>query len=236
MTATGALTAQVTQGPNACDPNAPITTTQDGGFSLQLNTYAQPGATDPNGNPVSVIQFILIIANKQATATVQFWYDPPVETGTPTIGTRLDNFPAQNFGPPRSSNTIDTNSVLTIALNTPGVPGNQGAVTEATFTVAELGGAPSSAVFSLPDGWQYPISAFQVNLVGPDCCNVSDFSVSGGATLEYSAAGTLCVQQGSASTACGESYGVTLETSNAYYGAISPCCGPSLTQEISIPT
>jgi len=234
MTVTGTLTALVTESPATCASKCACvytgaTPTQDGGFSLQLNAYPQPGQTDPNGVPIDWLQYILLIANNRASAQVQYW-----SPGGTVPVTSLGGL----FGPLRSSNTFDSGSVLTIALTTIPVTANQGVVTSAKFTVTDVGGSPFgtvmySTVVPLPQGAQYAMSAFEVVLVGPDCCSDSNFLAGGGATLTYSAAGPLCVQQGPGGAACGESRLVTAETSNASYGAISPCCGQLLTQGIS---
>jgi hypothetical protein len=145
-----------------------------------------------------------------------------------------------------SSNPVPAGTVIKIALAT----NSSANVTGATFSITSRGGYVSSATFPFPPAAQYPISGFQVDLVGPGNFSSSTFNFDGSpivlpaqGTLEagvltYSvSAGTLSDQGGGVGARCGEYPGaITGETSNALYGPVTPSSGPTVTQSLSIPT
>lgn len=80
--------------------------------------------------------------------------------------------------------------------------------------------------------YQFPIVAFEVNVVGPDNSSNSAFS-SGAGTITYESSGQLCVE-GGLPKSCSGNRTFTAETSNANYAIIGPpCCGSSLQQSVT---
>jgi hypothetical protein len=132
------------------------------------------------------------------------------------------------------SDTVKAGSTLKIWLDTD----NTGCVTGATFVFIDNTGNVNSQVLSLPAEFQYPIVAFQANIVGP--YNKADAHFSSGAgTITYSSDGELCLEGGvpdlcSKAVPAGCAYTRTQETSNTDYGYITQCCGSQLTQSLTL--
>jgi hypothetical protein len=131
------------------------------------------------------------------------------------------------------SNTIPAGYVLEIELNNDSF----GNVTGALFSVTDNTGKTTSSLATLDPSHQFPIVAFEANVVGPDNASNSKFS-SGAGTITYEISnGQLCAEGGLPDISCG-SPGTklisTAETSNATYGTIGPtCCASLITQSVS---
>ncbi|MGD0246988.1 MAG: IPT/TIG domain-containing protein, partial [Streptosporangiaceae bacterium] len=234
------------------DVSEKLVTSQNGGFSLQLNTLPPPGVTSV-GLTLNWIQFTLYVGgpyNNEASFQWQAWANgattwPPGYIPPP--GSTNPNQPVPPFPQPNAvitpvpSNQLLEGSSLTIALTTD--PSPPYGVTAATFTV-QLADLPAQSVpLPFPPYAQFPIAAFEVDLVGPGQLSTATFT-SGAGQLTYSvSAPEVCAQPPGTTGACAFQYYETGEKSNASYGPIIPNCGsggweyPSLqTQQItSIP-
>jgi hypothetical protein len=218
-----------------------LVTEGNGGFSLQLNSYPMPGVTSV-GVALNWIQFTLYVSNDTATFQWQAWSlgTEAWPQGQP-VGTTNPSQPVPGFSQPNAlitsvpSNQLPKGSSLTIALKAD--PSSHG-ITQATFTVQLPGAQPQSVPVSFPASIpyklvgggsgtvnaQFPISGFQVDLVGPGNSSNATFT-SGAGVLNYSvpAGGRLSVQSGGVGSACGQYSGATTgETSNIAYGVVSP--------------
>jgi hypothetical protein len=137
---------------------------------------------------------------------------------------------------PLTPNTLPANWVLEIELNYDSSGIN---IAGATFTATNTSIPPPNtytASIPVPPGFQFPIVAFQVDVVGPSGGSSTTFS-QGAGTIVYRANNQLCVE-GGLPDVCSKSAGsgtATAETSNTTYGAMSDdsCCGLSLTQPFS---
>jgi hypothetical protein len=234
------------------DVSEDLVTSQNGGFSLQLNTLPPPGVTSV-GLTLNWIQFTLYVSsnpaygNNEAAFQWQAWAlgataFPPGYPVPP--GTTNPNQPVPPFTQPPPqitpvpSNQLLKGSSLTIALTTD--ESSPYGVTAATFTV-QLAGLPAQSVtLNFPPYAQFPIAAFEVDLVGPGQLSTATFT-SGAGQLTYSVSGgEVCAQPPGTTGACAFQYYETGENSNASYGPIIPNCGsgswdyPSLqTQQIT---
>jgi hypothetical protein len=206
------MVAAVTSYPGGSSPN--------GGFTIQLNAY------NPVGPVTQAMQYIFGISGSQIWYQVQYWgpimgnWANRLPGGGPS-GTIISSLP---------SNTIPAGYVFEIDLDTPDASSRN--VTGGTFHVTDTNGKTTSASFTLPSGYLYPIRAFQVNIVGPDDSRCSEFS-SGGGKIDYKvSSGQLCVASG-ATGVCGANNGITTcEISNITYGEIGPlCCNEELWQQ-----
>ncbi len=111
-------------------------------------------------------------------------------------------------------------------------------MTSALFSVTDPSGKTTSTTFQFPAGAQYPICAFQVNLVGPGSSGRRDLRPAGRhrwAILVSS--GSLADQGGGPGLGVArEVSGFTGELSNAIYGPLTPASGPSINQSLSGPS
>lgn len=233
------------------DVSEDLVTSQNGGFSLQLNTLPPPGVTSV-GLTLNWIQFTLYVSNNYGNNTAAFQWQAWANGATTwpegqPPGTTSPTQPVPPFPQPPAfitnvpSNKLPAGSSLTIALTTDESPPY--GVTAATFTV-QLAGLPAQSVpLPFPPYAQFPIAAFEVDLVGPGQLSTATFT-SGAGQLTYSlSGGEVCAQPPGTTGACAFQYYETGEKSNASYGPIIPNCGsggweyPSLqTQQItSIP-
>ena len=197
----------------------------NGGFDIQLN------ANPPFGYRTTGMQYIFEIRDNVIRYQVQYYADGSCVYGCASpriegVYVKLD------------SNTIPAGYVFEIDLTN---DKNTGGVTGGTFTVTDNQGNPTTPqAFKVDPGYQYPISAFQVNIVGPNDSSCSEFSSGGGilGTLTYTTdpVERLCVKGGSVGV-CGSTKGFTCELSNATYGPIGPpCCNTELSQSVSFST
>jgi hypothetical protein len=215
-----------------------LVTYQDVGFSLQLNCYPPAGQLS-QGQTLNWLQYIIYVQSGTLYYEIQYWALngpskwPPGYTPNPNTTPWLPVFPNDYFLTPFGSaanNRIPRGSTLTIQLTTD----QSGNVTNAQFTVAYPGSAPATVGFPFPQGTQYPIDAFEVNLVGPGNFSNATF-ISGAGTFTYNTyPGTLTIQSGGPGSKCNEVSNGTGENSNIIYGAITPSGGgPTLTQSVS---
>jgi hypothetical protein len=211
----------------AVTPYAGGSSSQNGGFTIQLN------ANNPVGPATTGMQYVFLISGNQIQWQVQYWGVNP-STGKesdlyPQGGTILSSLP---------SNTIPAGYLFEIQLNND----FNGNVSGGTFNVTDNHGKKAPpAKFTIDQNYLYPIRAFEVDIVGPDNSQCSEFS-SGGGTLTYSATnGELCVAGGWPGV-CSTVGAYTCETSNATYGPTyatygrptSPtCCSGELSQSVS---
>jgi len=218
-----------------------LVTSGNTGFSLQLNSYPQPGSTS-QGQALSWFQYVLYAGgavNNQLAWEIQYWAIPapgawppgytPNPNTTPWLPALPNDFSVQPFGPAIPSNQILAGSVLQIQLTT----APQGsAVTGATFSFTDPQGNTATAPFTFPNGAVFPIYGFQVDVVGPGGGAACVFT-SGTGILTYSVApGTLAVQ---GVNSCGGLQPGTTETSNAIYGDPTPSSGSSVLQTLNVP-
>lgn len=231
-----------------------LVTYQDLGFSLQLNAYPPPGLQNQGQSltqqqvgslDLTWFQYIIYVENGQAWWEIQYWannahgyapnqpwppgYTPNPPNTTPWLPALPNDYFLTAFGSVPSSR-LQARSELSIALTTD----SNSNVVGAFFNATDPAGQSSSGSFSFPQGAQFPINAFEVDLVGPGNFSTADF-ISGAGTLTYSvSAGALSVQSGGPGTSCGESGVGTGEGSNVVYGAIAPTAATELTQPFSI--
>ena len=230
-----------------------LVTKGDGGFSLQLNAYPKPGvSTTVVGKQLNWIQYVLQVNNIYGNNTGAFQWQAwalgrtdaqptdPQGTGDPQqVVPSFDQGNAVITNVP--NNRLPKDSILIIALTT---DRSSHGVTAATFTV-QLAGAnaqahtvhfPASIPFidsenpprpGVVDA-QFPLSGFQVDLVGPDGSNATFTSGAGELTYSVPLGSSLSVQNGGVGAACGQFPGAaTGEQSNIVYGAVS---GPIATK------
>jgi hypothetical protein len=223
-----------------------LVTTNNGGFSLQLNCYPLSGTTSV-GLVLNWIQFVIYVSDSyydnSATFEWQAWalgataFPPgyPVPPGTTNANQPVPPFPQPN---PKitdvPSNQLPKGSSLNIALTTGPSPHG---VTAAKFTVQLPGAAEQSVVLNFPadnPDAQFPIAGFQVDLVGPGNLARATFT-SGAGELTYSvASGSLSVQDGGVGSACGQYQAVTGENSNVVYDPVTPASGSTLSQGFAL--
>jgi hypothetical protein len=224
--------------------------TANGGFTMQLNAF------NPTGQGTSWMQYVFLISGNAITAQVQYWniaaFDNCVsqcnqncvrqggnvsqcQSNCPGNCVNSQTQPvnlSQNIISKMSSNTIRAGYVLEIDLTD-----SNGNITKASFNVKDNNGQTvgTPAPLSLDANHQFPIVAFQVNIVGPANLSNSTFSSGAGTigTIAYTSSGQLCVE-GGLPDGCSGSGTPTGETSNVAYATIAPpCCNSSLTQSIS---
>ena len=214
-----------------------LVTYQDAGFSLQLNSYPPPGQLS-QGQTLNWFQYIIYVLNGQLSYEIQYWSIgapsswpagyTPVPNTTPWLPVFPTDYFLTQFGSAPSSR-IPRGSTLAIKLTTDA----SGNVVNALFSVTTPTNQVSSVNFPFPQGTQYPISAFEVNLVGPGGFSTATF-ISGAGQLTYVVSpGTMSVQSGGPGAACGEVAAATGEGSNIVYGAVSPSSGSTVTQTLS---
>jgi hypothetical protein len=223
-----------------------LVTSDNGGFSLQLNCYPLAGTTSV-GLALNWIQFVICVSDNyednSATFEWQAWAlgataFPPgyqVPPGTTNANQPVPPFPQPN---PKitdvPSNQLPKGSSLAIALTTGPSPYG---VTAAKFTVQLAGAAEQSVVLNFPAGnpdAQFPIAGFQVDLVGPGNLARATFT-SGAGELTYSVvSGSLSVQDGGVGSACGQYQAVTGENSNVVYDPVTPVSGSALSQGFAL--
>jgi hypothetical protein len=230
------------------------------GFSLQLNSYPQPGSLS-QGSTLNWFQYIIYIVQNQALWQIQYWAigaqpysktqwwppgyapsppytanygtNPPTYNTSPWLPVFPNDFNWTSFGS-APSNQVPAGSVMEIQLTTD----SNGNVTTATFSVTDPSGNINSAKFPIsiypsPNSTLYPIYGFQVDLVGPGGGLPCTFT-SGAGILTYSVSpGVLSVQSGGAT--CGGSQPGTGESSNAVYGAVAPSTGSTVSQTLNVP-
>ncbi|MGH9345179.1 MAG: hypothetical protein ACRD19_15645 [Terriglobia bacterium] len=227
------VTLQVTQD---------LTTWGNKGFSLQLNSYPQPGLTS-QGEPLDWFQYMIYVLDNQLSWEIQYWahaksysstmlwppgYTPNPPYTSPWLPVISNDFTLTPFGQ-APSNQIPAGSIMQIQL-TSDVSGN---VTRATFKVTDRSGHVSSGQYTFAPGAIFPIYGFQVDIVGPGGGQSTTFT-SGAGTLSYSVSqGTLAIQD--ASTGCGGSQPSTGEQSNTLYGEVTPASGATVSQSLYVP-
>jgi len=221
------------------------TSTPDGGFTMQLNAF------NPAGASTSWMQYFFLVQGNAINGQVQYWniaaFNNCVNTcnanclSSTNVSQCLANCPGNcvnsqtrtvNLSSPKpilslSSNTIPAGYVFEIDLSD-----NNGNITGATFNVTDNNGHTQSWPAQLDANHQFPIVAFQVNIVGPDNSTDATFT-SGAGNITYGSSGQICVE-GGVPDKCSGSGTTTAETSNVSYALIGPpCCGSSLTQSIT---
>lgn len=199
------------------------------GCSIQLNAY------NPAGPTTSWMQYVFTAGGNAINYQVQYWDMATACACGHAVCDCTGPVVNQN-GTVLSlpNNTIPAGYALEIDLSNDAA----GNITGALFSVTDNTGKTTSSLATLDANQQFPIVAFQVNVVGPGNSSDSQFS-SGAGTITYEIAnGQLCVEGGLPDT-CSNSSGSgigTSETSNAIYGPIeSPCCASELTQSLSTP-
>jgi hypothetical protein len=199
---------------------------ENGGYTMQLNAY------NPAGPTTNWMQYVFLINGNAINFQVQYWdTNAACACGHAVCDCTgpVVNLSGTVLSLP--SNTIPAGYVLEIDLNND----NVGNITGATFSVTDNHGNTNSQTATLDTQHQFPIVAFEVNLVGPGNGSNAHFS-SGAGTINYEISnGQLCVEGGLPEVCSGTGNG-TAETSNAIYGPIeTPCCASELTQSISVP-
>jgi len=205
-----------------------------GGFTIQLNGYSPNNVTRAGGS--YWMQYIFWIHGAGGTPT-----DYQIDTQVQYYNCNDSNLCAKNANPcenvcggqnivsGRNSNTIPAGYLFEIAVNND----SNGNITSATFTVTDSGTPVGSPVtVPVPSAYQFPIVAFQVNIVGPDNGSTATFT-SGKGTITYESSSQLCVE-GGLPDGCSGNGTPTGEKSTAKYGTIGPpCCGSQLSQSLS---
>ncbi|MEZ0115908.1 hypothetical protein ABH920_009950 [Catenulispora sp. EB89] len=218
-----------------------LETTDGSGFSFQLNAYPPAGQLS-QGQTLEIFQYIIYVLNDQIWYEIQYWaagstwpqgYVPDPGT-TPWLPVLPNDYYLTSFGSV-PGNKIPRESTLQISLTTDG----HANVTGATFSYTDPDDNVSSATFDFPERAQYPIVAFELDLVGPgggsNCTFTSGLTASRGIIYYSVSPGTLFVQNGGPGAACGEWGGGTAETSNAVYSDVSPASGSTVTQTLGQP-
>lgn len=219
-----------------------LATVEGNGFSLQLNAYPPPGRTS-QGQPLIIFQYMIYILNNSVWYEIQYWasgntwpngYTPQPGT-TPWLPVLPNDYYLTPFGS-APANQILRGSRLGITLGTD----DSAAVVSAQFSYTDPDGNLTSSTFQFPEGARYPISAFEMDLVGPgggsNCTFTTGLTASRGIFYYSVSPGTLSVQPGGPGSACGEWSGGTAETSNAVYSDISPASGgTTVTQTLGQP-
>jgi hypothetical protein len=227
------VTLQVTQD---------LVTVNNDGFSLQVNSYPQPGLTS-QGEPLDWFQYIIYVWNGQLSWEIQYWanaksysntqlwppgYTPNPPDTTPWLPAISHDFTLFSFGS-APSNQIPAGSVMQIQLTTDG----SGSVTHATFKVTDPKGNVSQGQYAFLPGAIFPIYGFETVLVGPGGGRSCTFS-SGQGTLSYNVSqGALAIQN--ASTRCGGPQPGTAESSNALYSDVTPASEATVSQGLFVP-
>ena len=214
------------------------------GFSMQVNAY-NPASSSAT---TSWLQYAFIATGTTIQGTVQYWNiaaftnccatqncktnSSACTCSSPTKTCPVTTTPVFQFTPTivsvPSSNNLPPGYNLQIQLTND----NAGNITQATFVVIDNNGNSHSQSISLPSGSQLPISAFEVDVVGPGNSASTTFT-SGAATLTYQVpSGQLCLE-GVRPDGCSGSGTGTAESSNATYGQIASCCGSQLTQSVT---
>jgi hypothetical protein len=201
----------------------------DAGCTMQLNAY------NPAGPTTSWMQYVFLISGNAINYQVQYW-DIAAACACGHALCDCTGPLVNQMGTLLSlpNNTIPAGYTLQIDLNND----TAGNITGATFSVTDNDGNTHRQTATLDANHQFPIVAFEVNVVGPDNGSDSQFS-SGAGTITYGISnGQLCVE-GGLPDLCSNSSGSdtpTGETSNAIYGPIGPpCCASELTQSLSTP-
>ena len=222
------------------------------GFSIQLNAY------NPAGPPTSWMQFVLMMNGNQIGARIEYWNMAEFNSCSKSLPPSLANIicgAAMTFNNPNlfgvqwwpapggetipnltfaNTNTIPADFTLTIALQNDSL----GNITGAEFSVTDDSGTIFPLTLSVDQDVQFPIVAFQLNIVGFDDSQDTTFS-SGEGLITYQAQNGLCVE-GELPDLCSMSVGSdtpTGENSNLPYGAISApgCCAQSIQQSFGPP-
>jgi hypothetical protein len=205
-----------------------LATVNGGGFSLQLNAYPPPGMQNQGQSltqqqvgslALTWFQYLIIVQNGNLSYQIQYWANnaqkyspsqlwPPGYTPNPPNTTPwlpvLPGDPIYGQFGSASGNTIPRDSEMQITLTT-----GEGGVTSADFSVTDPNGNMShdSFDFTRQINAVWPISAFEVNLVGPPggTATFTTGLTSSRGIFYYSVSpGTLSVQSGGPGAACGE--------------------------------
>jgi hypothetical protein len=247
-----------------------LVTCGDTGFSLQLNCYPQIGSISPNATPqtgpgtLTWFQYVLIVANNQATWQIQYWANDAYAYSQAGPG---GNPPQQNWPPPQvyspnppgtspwlpvfpgtavtgtisgysaASNSVPPQSKLEIKLKTD-MSGN---VTGATFSITD----PSGVVYSggtkpwqqyagVPEPPQYALYPIYGFQVDLVGLPGSNCNFTSGTGTLTYSVSPGTLAVQDASTACGGPQPGTAEQSNAAYGGITPSAGSMVSQRFYI--
>jgi len=218
-----------------------LATTNDGGWSLQLNCYAPPGQYCQTSQ-VNVFQYIVIVQGGSLAYYIQYWaygtstwpsgYNPQPGT-TPWLPCWAHDYGnAPTFATGISGDTLPRESKLQIALAT----NSDGGVTTATFTYTDPDGNNQTGVWKAPA--VHPICAFELNFVGPPggAATFTQGLTNSRGIIYYSiSSGQLSVQSGGPGSACGEPGAGTGETSNMSYSDINGAPAGTVTQTLQQP-
>jgi hypothetical protein len=219
-----------------------IATTNNGGWSLQLNCFPPPGRYCQTNNPLYQLnwfQYIVIVQGGSLASYIQYW-TINAQAGWPSGYTPLPNTApwlpcwAHDYGTTTtfasiSGDTLPRQSTLQIALGTD----ESGGVTSATFTYTDPDGNNHPTVFTPPANAVHPIVGCTLNFVGAPggSANFTQGLTSSRAEIYYSlSSGELSVQNGGPGAACGELEPQTGETSNMTYSDINGAPAGTVTQ------
>lgn len=208
-----------------CNPitglNIKFTATKDivssVGFSEQINAYSQKGAL------CAYQQYGFLVDN---TGEISVFVD-----NWPVTGNNLLNYFKQIYKLPTPvfPNGYSVNAYLITDTN--------GNITEVDYTLYDDKGTTletAAILLSTISGFQTsylaPITAFEVNVVGPDNGQSTVFS-SIGALLDYKATSQLIAT--ATLPSCTETTAITAETANDTYGQIPNVAGSDISQSVS---
>ncbi len=218
-----------------------IATTNNGGWSMQLNCYAPPG-TYCQTSQINWLQYIVIVGGGILQYYIQYWavgtsawptgYNPVAGTSPWLPCWAHDYGIAPTFATGLSGDTLPRESTVEIALAT----NSDGGVTSATFTYTDPDDNVQTQTWKAPA--VHPICACELNFVGPPggSANFTTGIVNSRGIIYYSVSGQqLSVQSGGVGSACGEAGVITAETSNMTYSDISGAPASTVTQILQQP-
>jgi hypothetical protein len=213
-------------------------TISNGGFSFQLNAY---NPADPT-TTIDWLQYVFGISDNTIYYQVQYWDLAAACSCCSTTPAACPGGGCACTGPTVNlydtvlslpSNTLPAGYVLEIELLNDPYEGTN--IVGAIFSVTDYTGKTTSKTATLDKSQQFPIAAFEANVVGPNNSSYSQFPHGLGeiAKITYqmhdpSGLDSLCAQGGLPDAACNTPGGGagfrTNETSNVTYDTIESCC------------
>jgi hypothetical protein len=207
--------------------------TSDIGFSIQLNADSPAGA-----EPDAWQQYGFTIIGNSIQGFINNWQN----------GNTAINCDQRNVGSTPLNNGIPAGYTLVLQLQYDGSQNVIGAVYQVFDQNSNSSGPVTFLVqnaacnCAFPSGFTCtgyqgvtdlsPITAFELNIVGPGGGQNANFS-SGAGSITYSVGAPNQISAQIAQPACTEVTLITAETGNSSYGTLSACPAQSLTQQFS---
>jgi hypothetical protein len=242
LTATQDLVATAT----TPSTSGPPVVAKDGGFTFQLNAY-NPAVPTTN---TTWMQYVFWLTGSAINYQIQYWdlatacgcctptpTNPnPCPVGCTCPGGQTVNLADTVFALPSNTNTLPKGYTLGMELEND----DNGNVVAVDFSVTDnTGKLVGSKTATLDASHQFPISAFEANVVGPDNSSNAAFPSGAGqiADIAYSSSNGLFALGNVPDALCGSpgsKLAATAETSNVTYSAIpSPCSELGFHQSVS---